>query len=117
MEWLLVGNNESSLVLLFTVLGSFGTLLSGFGSLLLLHPSPVRKMLLALLILVGIAEVCLVGWGINQRLAKAAPTERNRLPKPRARPTSAPKTSPNEPDPQPEVTEEQAISSGVPFNM
>jgi hypothetical protein len=121
MEFLLT-DNESSLVLLFTVLGSFATLLAAFGSLLMLQPSQVRRLLLALLILVGLAEVLLVGWGINSRRAKAAAAEKKKIVKPR--PGPAPKSSPKEVGPKPtEVelksneTEEQAMASGVTFTM
>src|ERR1051325_3583034 len=117
MERLLIGNEESSLVLLFTVLGSFGTLLGGFGSLLLLQKAPVRKALLASLLMVGMAEVFLVGWGINLRLAKAAALEK-RSPKPRPGPAPAPPApTPKELDPEPGITEDKAISNGVKFNL
>ncbi len=115
MEWLLIGNDESSLVLLFTVLGSFATLLGGFGSLMMLQPSQARKLLLALLILVALAEVFLVGWGINFRLAKAAAVEKDKAPKPR--PGPAPRPSPKEVSIKPEQTEEQAMAGGVTFSM
>jgi hypothetical protein len=115
MEWLLTNNNESSLVLFLTVLGSFATLLGGFGSLLMLQPSKVRRLLLSLLIMIGLAEVFLVGWGINLRLAKAASVEKDKTLRPR--PNPAPRASPKEIEVKPEQREEQAMVGGVTFNI
>jgi hypothetical protein len=115
MEWLIPINDESSLVLHFTVLGSFASLLGSFGSLLILQPSRTKKLLLAMLLLVGFAELSLVGLGINARRERAARVEKKKSAAPRVEPTPIPQ--PTITEVKPEQTEQQAIAEGIAFNI
>src|SRR4051794_19708443 len=107
MKWLLVGNNESSLLLLLSVLSIFVTLLTAFISLLLLPSTPSKRLLLALLILLGMGEVFVVGLGINIRFAKAAASQKGD--KPRPGPLQPLKPSPETLEPQQDRKEDQAL--------